>query len=95
MSKWSFVTNHGLVLVAISKHPQQTARQIGDAVGITERATHKIINDLEAAGYVTKLKMGRRNEYLLHPKLLLKEGVNSDTTAIELLAILGWEPKQS
>jgi DNA-binding IclR family transcriptional regulator len=95
MNKWSFITNHGLVLAAIARHPSKTARQIGDAVGITERATLKIINDLEAAGYVTKLKMGRRNEYLLHPKLLLKEEVDSDTAAIELLAILGWEPKQT
>ena len=94
MNKWSFITNHGLVLAAVARHPSKTTRQIGDAVGITERATHKIINDLEAAGYVTKLKMGRRNEYLVHPEVPLKEGANGGTAARELLAMLGWKPKK-
>ncbi|UCG10206.1 MAG: MarR family transcriptional regulator [Dehalococcoidia bacterium] len=95
MNKWSFITNHGLVLAAVARHPRKTARQIGDVVGITERATHKIINDLEAAGYVTKLKMGRRNEYQVHPEVPLKEGTNGGTAAKELLAMLGWKPKKS
>jgi DNA-binding transcriptional ArsR family regulator len=95
MNKWAFITNHGLVLAAIARHPGMTARHIGDAVGITERTTHMIINDLEAAGYVTKLKIGRRNEYLVHPELPLKEEAFNDIAASELLALLGWKPEKS
>jgi len=51
MADWSFITNHGLVLAAIAKHPRSTARELGDDVGITERTAHKIIIDLEEAGY--------------------------------------------
>ena len=46
MSEWAFITNHGLVLATIAKHPNLTAREIGDAVGVTERTAHRIIIDL-------------------------------------------------
>jgi len=92
MSGWSFITNHSLVLVAIARHPRRTARYIGDAVGITERATHKIIADLEAAGYITKVKAGRRNEYIIHPDMPLKGKLCGDAAVRELLVMLGWKP---
>jgi len=94
MIKWSFITNHARVLAAIARHPRRTVREIGDAVGITERATHKIIKDLETAGYVTKIKIGRRNRYEIQPDISLREKV-SDTTARELLMMLGWKPRKS
>lgn len=93
MPEWSFFTNHGLVLVAIAKHPRSTAREIGDAVGITERAAHKLIRDLEKAGYITKTKVGRRNQYKIHPDVPLKDEV-SDNAVGELLMILGWKPRK-
>ena len=66
MPEWSFITNHGLVLASIAKHPRSTAREIGDTVGITERTAHKIIIDLEECGYITKTKVGRKNKYTIH-----------------------------
>jgi DNA-binding Lrp family transcriptional regulator len=95
MPEWSFITNHGLVLATIARHPRRTARDIGDAIGITERSTHRIINDLEVAGYITKLKAGRRNEYTIHPDVPLKEKVKGDAAARELLQMLGWKPRKS
>ena len=38
-------------------------RDIAIAVGITERATIRIISELEEAGYIHKEKIGRRNRY--------------------------------
>lgn len=93
MPVWFFITNHGLVLAAIARRPRSTAREIGDAVGITERATHSIIKDLEAASYITKTKVGRRNEYRINPDLPVKVKT-SDATIGELLMILGWKPKK-
>jgi len=93
MPDWSFVTNHGLVLAAIARHPRSTARNIGDAVGITERATHKIIADLEEAGYITKVKAGRRNEYIIHPDMPIKGKLSGDAAVRELLIMLGWKPR--
>jgi DNA-binding Lrp family transcriptional regulator len=95
MPEWSFITNHALVLTVIARHPRRTLRDIGDTVGITERAAHKIINDLEEAGYVSKEKVGRCNVYRIHPEVPLKERVKSDAAARELLAMLGWKPRKS
>ncbi|MDA0988844.1 MAG: winged helix-turn-helix domain-containing protein [Chloroflexi bacterium] len=89
MSEWTFVTNHGLILAAIAKSPRTTAREIGDVVGITERAAHKIIKDLEIAGYVTKTKVGRKNHYRIHPAVPLKDEA-TDAAVGELLVMLGW-----
>jgi DNA-binding transcriptional ArsR family regulator len=88
MAGWAFITTHGLVLAAIAKHPRSTAREIGDAVGVTERAAHKIINDLDEAGYITKIKVGRKNHYRIHSDVPLKDDV-SDAAVGELLMMLG------
>ena len=90
MAEWSFITNHGLVLAAIAKHPQSTAHDIGDVVGITERAAHKIIKDLDEANYITKTKVGRRNKYKIHPDVPIKDE-SSDSAVGELLVMLGWK----
>ena len=67
--KWTFLSNHGHVLVALSRDPQARIRDLAASVGITERAAQAIVNDLEADGYVTKVRVGRRNEYHLHPDM--------------------------
>jgi DNA-binding Lrp family transcriptional regulator len=89
MPDWAFITNHGLVLAAIAKNPQSTARQIGDAVGITERTAHKIILDLEQAGYIAKTKVGRQNKYKINPDLPISDA--TDAAVGELLVMLGWK----
>jgi DNA-binding Lrp family transcriptional regulator len=90
MAEWSFITNHGRVLAAIATNMGQTARQIGDAAGVTERAAHKIINDLEDEGYVSKTRTGRRNSYQIHASVPLKDDI-SNAAVGELLAVLGWK----
>ena len=60
---WSFLTNHALVLIRVSREPDSTGLQIAQAVGITERAARRILADLAAAGYIGREKMGRRNRY--------------------------------
>jgi len=93
MPEWGFITNHGLTLAAIAKRSRSTAREIGDTVGITERAAHKIINDLEAEGYVTKTRVGRQNHYRIHPDMPLKDEA-SDAAVGELLVMLGWKRRK-
>ena len=93
MSDWTFITNHGLVLATIAKHPRSTAREIGDAVGVTERSAHKIIKDLEEVGYITKTKSGRKNRYRIHPDVPLKDEA-SDSAVGELLVVLGWNRRK-
>jgi DNA-binding Lrp family transcriptional regulator len=93
MAELSFITNHGLVLASIAKHPRSTAREIGDNVGVTERTAHKIILDLEQAGYITKTKAGRNNKYTIHPDMPLANEA-SDAAVGELLVMLGWKRRR-
>ena len=69
---WRFLTNHGHVLIYLSRHPDARIRDIASAVGITERSTQAILAELESDGYVTKIKVGRRNRYQLHPDLTFR-----------------------
>jgi DNA-binding MarR family transcriptional regulator len=63
---WTFLSNHGHVLVQISRDPDVRIRDIADEVGITERRAHMILGDLEAAGYITITKVGRRSHYRIN-----------------------------
>ncbi len=92
MADWTFVTNHALVLTSIAKKHDQTAREIGDDVGVTERTAHKIIMDLERDGYITKIKVGVRNKYRIYPGLPIKA---ADIAVGELLELLGWKRRKS
>jgi predicted ArsR family transcriptional regulator len=60
---WTFLTNHAHVLLVVRRDPHVRLRDIAAAVGITERAVQLILGDLEAAGYVRRHRVGRRNEY--------------------------------
>ena len=88
MGKWTFITNHALVLGQITQDTQSTARQIAAAVGITERTAHKIIFDLDAAGYITRTKVGRRNVYEVNSGLLMRHPTRRSVPLGDLLQIL-------
>ena len=87
-SRWTFITNHGLVLSYIYHSPKTTAREIASEIGVTERTTHKIISDLEAAGYIERRKSGRRNIYGVDPELPLRHHTKQDVLVSELLEAL-------
>ncbi|MBD8605823.1 winged helix-turn-helix transcriptional regulator [Aeromicrobium sp. CFBP 8757] len=60
---WTFLSNHGHVLVCLSRDPHVRTRDVATAVGITERAVQHIVRDLVSEGYIEKEKVGRRNHY--------------------------------
>ena len=84
---WTFLSNHGHVLVVLSRDPDARIRDIAAVVGITERAAQTILRDLEDAGYVSKEKVGRRNAYRLHTDLRLRHPAEAQTPIRDLLAI--------
>jgi predicted ArsR family transcriptional regulator len=85
--RWTFLTNHGHVLVALSRAPDVRIRDLAATVGITERATQNILADLEAAGYVTRQREGRRNRYQLHPDRRFRHPAEAGHEVGELLAL--------
>ncbi len=62
---WRFVTNHTQVLLCIAENPAIRLREVAVRVGITERAAQRIVADLVDAGYVTRERSGRRNQYTI------------------------------
>ena len=61
--RWTFLTNHGHVMMCIAQKPDVRLAEIAVAVGIGERAAHRIVQDLVDDGYVVRRKVGRRNVY--------------------------------
>jgi DNA-binding Lrp family transcriptional regulator len=94
MPGWRFVTNHALVLCEIAQQPQITMREISLTIGITEKATHRIITDLENDGYVTKIREGRRLRYRINPDLSLRDELLQDKAVGDLLEVLGWKRRR-
>src|SRR5881227_59652 len=60
---WTLLTGHGHVLVEIARNPEARIRDISAAAGLTERTVQAIVADLEAAGYITRSRTGRRTRY--------------------------------
>jgi hypothetical protein len=85
---WSFLTNHARVLLCIARDPVIRLREIGAEVGITERAAYRILDELVAAGYVSRERHGRRNHYTVHGDLPLPDRTPRAQSLGELLAIL-------
>jgi hypothetical protein len=91
MARWTFITNHGLVFGYIAYNPSSTARVIAQSVGVTERTTHKIIAELEEAGYISRKRVGRKNHYQINPNLPLRHPSHVDLLVGELLQLLAWK----
>jgi Mn-dependent DtxR family transcriptional regulator len=91
--RWRFVTNHAHVLESIASDPTVRLRDIAATVGITERTAAQIVNDLEAAGYITKIRDGRRNRYEVHEELPLRHPRHRHHTVGELIRFLEAPPE--
>jgi MarR family protein len=69
---WTLLTGHGHVLVEIARNPEARIREISAAAGLTERTVQAIVADLEAAGYLTRTRIGRRTVYAVNPDSLFR-----------------------
>jgi DNA-binding MarR family transcriptional regulator len=87
-SGWSFLTNHAQVLMSIAQDPGIRLREIGEAVGITERAAHRIVVELADAGYISRKRTGRRVQYTIQSHLPLPDPLAREQKLGDLLAIL-------
>jgi hypothetical protein len=85
---WTFLTNHAQVLVCIARDPGARLRDIGERVGITERATHRIVAELADAGYINRRRNGRRNHYTINVHLPLPDTIAHEQNVGQLLEIL-------
>jgi predicted ArsR family transcriptional regulator len=92
MSSWTLLTNHGHVMVYLSRHPEARLRDLAAEVEITERAAQRIVNELVEDGYLRKEKVGRRNRYTLNREAPMRHPIERDHSVGEMLASLGGSP---
>jgi predicted transcriptional regulator len=86
----------GRALLCIAHDPEIRLRDIASNLGITERRTYDIVNDLADAGYVIKEKEGRRNHYQVQAHLPVPEDLIQERAIGDVLALLtGRLPKDS
>jgi len=88
MAYWTFLTNHAQVLICVSRNSRMTARAIAEIVGITERAVQRILDDLEAAAYLTRTRDGRKNMYEIHPERPMRHPAQHGLAIRDLLGLL-------
>ena len=90
--QWTLLTGHGHVLVEITRSPDARIRDISAAVGLTERTVQAIVADLEAAGYLTRGRIGRRNRYTVNPDTMFRHTAQEGLRVgpfLDLLATAG------
>ncbi len=82
---WTFLTNHAHVLLCLVGDPELRLRDLAERVGITERATQRIVAELADGGYLERTRVGRRNVYTVHLGLPLRHPLERAHTVGELL----------
>ena len=85
---WTLLTGHGHVLVEIARNPEARIRDISAAAGITERTAQAIVADLEAAGYITRTRIGRRTHYTVNSDSMFRHSAQEGHRVGPFLALL-------
>ena len=89
---WTFLTNHGHVLLALYRNPDLRQKDLAYLVGITEGAVHRILSELQQSGYIRVERVGRRNHYAVDDTLGLRHPLevgHSVGEVLERLAPIG------
>ena len=87
-ASWTFLTNHAHVLLCLVENPEARMCEVAVRVGITERAVQRIVAELEEAGYLSRMREGRANRYLVHEDLFLRHPVEGHCTIAGLIGMV-------
>ena len=86
--RWTFLTNHGHVLLCLAMSPELRLRDVAEQVGVTERAVQRIVSDLEEGGYLTRRRSGRQNEYEINADGAMRHPLESHGTVQSLIDLV-------
>lgn len=90
---WTFLTNHAHVLLSLAANPDATLREVAQMVGITERATHRIVAELESGGALKRSRDGRRNHYEIRQDFPLRHPLEQHCSVGNLMAMVAVDDK--
>lgn len=85
---WTFLSNHGHVLLCIARDSNIRVREIARAVGITERAVQRILGELEDAGAIARTREGRRTHYEVNERLPMRHPIEANHSVGELMRLV-------
>ncbi|WP_199756829.1 helix-turn-helix transcriptional regulator [Tautonia sociabilis] len=85
---WTFLSTHAQVLLCVWRQPDALIRDIAEQVGISGRAVQLVLRDLEDEGYITSVRVGRRNRYQLHSDRRLRHPLVAQLEVSTLLSLL-------
>ena len=87
--RWTFLSHHAHVLIALARNPELTMDELAALEGITTRSVLNVLNDLVDQGYLAKSKQGRNNKYEINVGAPLRHPTNAHHTVGDLIAALG------
>jgi len=87
-SQWSFFSNHGHILLALAEDPTARLRDLAERVGITERAVHRLLSEMEEAGIISHHHEGRRNVYSIRRQERLRHPIESHRSVGDLIKLV-------
>jgi DNA-binding MarR family transcriptional regulator len=90
---WTFLTNHAQILLCLAETPDIRLRDVAERVGITERATQRIVAELVEAGYVKTTRVGRRNAYTVDREHAMRHTAQMGYEIGDLLEALTNDPE--
>lgn len=86
--RWTFLTNHGTILLYIADHADDTMHSVAHALGLTERTTASVIAELRVTGYLSVERRGRNNHYSVNEAMPLRRGQHAQFNVRTLLDAL-------
>lgn len=86
--EWAFLSNHGKVFGYLARHPENTIQAVAQDIGLSMKAVHNIIDDLERDGYLECIATGKGNRYMIHPEMPVQPTLEEDYAIGELLESL-------
>lgn len=84
---WTFLTNHGHVLLTVARDPDMRVADVAARVGMTPRGALNVLRELEDAGYLRRERVGRRTHYAIEPHRPFRHPTTAAHEVDELLAI--------
>jgi DNA-binding Lrp family transcriptional regulator len=87
-ARWTFISNHGHVLLCLARNEAMLMRDVAEVVGITERAVQRIVAELEAGGYLVRVRDGRQNRYVVRRHIPLRHPLEAHREVGALIALI-------
>lgn len=87
--KWTFLSHHAHVLIALNQASDTKIDELARILGVTPRSVVNVLNDLVEGGYLTKTKVGRRNQYSINKDAKLRHATSGQKRVGDLISSLG------